>query len=38
MPKLREVPGGGAKQKFIVKELYVGVAPWQRYGPSNWSD
>jgi hypothetical protein len=24
------------KQRFVVKELYVGDASWQRYGPSNW--
>ena len=27
---------GGTKQRFIVRELYVGNASLQRYGPSNW--
>ena len=35
MPKLHEVIGGGSKQRYIVKELYVGNAPLQRYGPLN---
>jgi len=36
MPKLRDVTGG-TTTKFIVKELYVGDASLQRYGPSNWA-
>jgi len=27
---------GGPKQRFIVKELYVGDASLQLYGSSNW--
>jgi hypothetical protein len=35
MRKLREVMGE-PKQRFVVKEFYVGDASFQRYGPPGW--
>jgi len=35
MPKRRVT--GGPQHRFIVKELYVGDASLQRYGPSDWT-
>ena len=36
IPKLCEVIVGGPEQRFTCKELYVGDASLQHYGPSNW--